>query len=482
MNDTVEKEQFNIQTEQALLGAILLNNDCIFDAESLEEHHFYEGLHSRIFDACRSTIASGRIANPVTLNGHFQDDDDMIAVGGTGYLASLVSAAISLRHVADYSALIRSHHKRRALKKLAIDLTDISDETLLDLSDNDMSEHAEKIFGEWANEAAPDDNLVWIDDAVTETLTAFTEASTEDGTIGVSTGLEKLDDRIGGFRRGNSYIVAGRPGMGKSAIGCTFALNAAKNGHGVVYFSLEMEKKELVGRMLSDLACDERVRIPYSHIDRGNLDSGQFNAMGESSRRLRETSLIIEDSHGRTTSQIKASARKAARRFKKKGLSLDLIVIDHLQIIRGAKEYRGNKVQELTQISNDLKGLAKSLDVPVITLSQLSRQLENRENKRPLLPDLRYSGDIEQDADVVLFLYREAYYVMQLAPNRYDSGYDEWLVKYEDVKNDFEVEVAKQRQGPTGRCEMWTDIACNVIRDGAPGMAVTQEAMDFGQL
>jgi replicative DNA helicase len=439
----------NIEAEQALLGALLVNN-VVHEkiSEFLEPDHFYDPVHERIYGAIATLINRGQIADPKTLRGLFENDPALAAVGGANYLIDLAANVVTIFNVEDYAHLIHDLHLRRQLISLG---TDVVNEA--------------KLF-ELARTGETDRGFVKLEKALSVSIKLAEEAHRRDNHItGVTTGFTSMDRMMGGLQRSDLVILAGRPSMGKTALATNMAFNAAhayfksegREGSGVAFFSLEMSSEQLATRLLGDFSS-----VPSDKIRRGEIKTEDFTKFVEASQILSRVPLYIDDTPGLSV----AALRTRARRLKRMVPNLGLIIVDYLQLLRGTGTRREeNRVQEVSEITRGLKALAKELDVPVLALSQLSRAVEMREDKKPQLSDLRESGSIEQDADVVMFVYREEYYHARSEPTRrqdedegrFNDRYSRWMSRGEEVKNIAEILVAKQRHGPIGTIELHFD-------------------------
>ncbi len=450
----------NIEAEQSLLGAILVNNNTYEKvSDLLEPEHFFDPVHQRIFEAINTMVQRGQVADPKTMRGLFENDPALASVGGAKYLGDLAASVVTIINAADYGQLIHDLSVRRQLITLGEDVVNGAYEHDLDNPANKQIEQAEHRLFELAQTGEMDRGFVSLEKSVALSVQMANEAFKSDGHVtGVTTGLRDLDRRLGGFQRSDLIILAGRPSMGKTALATNIALNAAKayhvtntkQGSGVAFYSLEMSAEQLSTRLLGDLSS-----VPSDKIRRGDVKQDDFKKFIETSREMAKFPLYIDDTPGLSI----ASVRTRSRRLKRLVPHLGLIVIDYLQLLSGSAVNAGNRVQEVSEITRGLKGLAKELDIPVVALSQLSRNVENREDKQPQLSDLRESGSIEQDADVVMFVYREEYYHEREEPtrrgeegeDRFNARYQSWMERGEEVKNVAEVIVAKQRHGPIGK-------------------------------
>jgi replicative DNA helicase len=448
----------NIEAEQAVLGALLVNNDAAGRVgEFLQAVHFYEPAHQRIFDAASRLIERSQLANPVTLKHFFEQEQTLGQVGGAAYLGRLVGAAVTVYNVAHYARIVHDLAIRRSL-------IDIGEEMLHDAVDADVDdgaqeqiERAEQRLFDLAETGQREGGFQSFRAALVTAIDMAAAAYKRDSLlVGLSTGLTDLDQKLGGLHRSDLIILAARPAMGKTALATNIAFHAAVNfraetdEHGqkrtldgavVGFFSLEMSAEQLATRILA-----EQAGIPSEKIRRGAIGEDEFHRVVEVSQRLDETPLFVDD----TPALSIAALRTRARRLKRTH-GLGLIVVDYLQLLRPSGRARhDNRVQEISEITQGLKALAKELDVPVLALSQLSRAVEQREDKRPQLADLRESGAIEQDADVVMFLYREEYYHERKEPEHDTPQHAEWLEKAERIHGIAELIIGKQRHGPTG--------------------------------
>ncbi|MGE0109875.1 MAG: replicative DNA helicase [Bdellovibrionales bacterium] len=449
----------NIEAEQALIGAILVNNN-VFEkvADTVKPEHFYDPVHQRIYEAIATLVGRGQIADPKTLRGLFENDPALESVGGAQYLGDLAASVITVINAHDYGQLIHDLHLRRQLITLGEDIVNEAYQQDLDRPANKQIEEAEHFLFELAQTGELNRGFIKLDKSMAESLRMADEAFKRDSHItGVTTGLRDLDRKLGGFQRSDLIILAGRPSMGKTALATNMAINAAKafsesngrEGSAVAFFSLEMSSEQLSTRLLGDYSS-----VPADKIRRGEIKQEDFSKFIEASNFLSRAPLYIDDTPGISV----ASLRTRSRRLKRLVPNLGLIVIDYLQLLHGSARNAESRVQEVSEITRGLKGLAKELDLPVIALSQLSRAVEAREDKHPQLADLRESGSIEQDADVVMFVYREEYYHMRSEPSRradeaedkFNTRYQRWMERGEEVRNVAEVLIAKQRHGPIG--------------------------------
>jgi replicative DNA helicase len=465
--DTLEMPH-SIEAEQGLLGAILLNQGALTVVEGIvTADDFYEQIHRKLFaDFVERYNAGGRVTLDVTLAmlGEYGAAD----VGGLAfrqYVARLAAEATTVINAPDFARIIRDLADKRRLIDLA--------ETLKSVAASDQSattvavDAIEALDGIVSSRPGAVASRVSIGDAAAASVERMTLAMQNPGCItGVTWGLHDLDERTGGLQRSELVVVAGRPGMGKSGLAISSARQSAGAGNNVLFFSLEMSDLSLADRIMSDHCFDRRQPIPYCDISKGRLANEQAERVVDAQRNLRTLPLTIEQQASLTVSQIAARARKRKQALERDGKTLDVVIIDHMHIVKPSERYSGNRVGELTEISGGLKALAKELNVPVVVLAQLNRQVEGRDNKRPTLSDLRDSGAIEQDADLVVFLYREAYYLDGWEhPDKGEEG--KRVARLVQVRHQLEVNVAKQRNGPTGQVTLFFDVACNAVRDMA---------------
>ena len=451
------KMPHNLPAEQNLLGALLIDNDIMEKIDDrLRAEHFYDPLHGRIFATMMRMIDRGQLANPVTLKSFFSGTDDGPDGAIEDYLGELADGVISLAQSADYAVTIYEAHLRRELIRIGDDVIEDAIHPDVDLSATKQIETAEANLFQLAESGEAGAGLRNFESVTAAAVNMAAIARKSDGGLsGVSTGLTDLNAKMGGLHRSDLIILAGRPGMGKSALATTMAFHSAtttrsgEEARPVAFFSLEMSAEQLGTRILS-----ERARIDSNAIRQGDLNAEEFDRLVEVSNQLSVAPFYIDDTPSLSVSQVASRAR----RMKRTG-GLGLIVVDYLQLLTpqlGGKSE--NRVQEISNISRSLKAIAKELDVPVLALSQLSRAVEQREDKRPNLSDLRESGSIEQDADVVLFIYREEYYLNKKDPERdareteeqFNAKNDAFMARLQAAENKAEVIIAKQRHGPVG--------------------------------
>lgn len=445
----------NLEAEQDLLGAILVNNEAASKVSGfLLPHHFTEDVHSRIYEAATTLIERGEIADPVTLKSYFDNDSALADIGGSQYLARLAASATTIINAEDYGRLIYDLAMRRELIILGEEIVNTAYDSDLEETSQSQIEEAEKKLFSLAENGAHEGALIPVRVAIGEALQSIEEAFQRDGNlVGVTTGLRDMDAKLGGLHDSDLLILAGRPSMGKTSLATNIAYNAAKAFHSsggkegavVGFFSLEMSAEQLVGRILA-----EATEISSEKLRRGDLTDDEFaNKLVPQSALMSELPLYIDD----TPALSIAALRTRARRLKRSH-GLGMIVVDYLQLMKGSGRRSDNRVQEISEVTQGLKAVAKELDIPVIALSQLSRQVENRDDKRPQLSDLRESGSIEQDSDVVMFVYREAYYEERKEPSEGTPEHAEWQERMARLHNMAEVIIGKQRHGPIGNIRL----------------------------
>ena len=469
----------NIEAEQSLLGAILVNNDAFYRvSDFLEPKHFFEPIHQAIYETASSLIRMGKIATPVTLKTFLPADTDIGGMTIGQYLARLAAEATTIINAQDYGRTIYDLALRRDLIGIGEDMVNVAYDAPVDFAPRAQIEDAERRLYELAESGRYDGGFQKFSQALTLAVDLAAKAFQRDGKLsGISTGLRDLDTKMGGLQHSDLIIVAGRPGMGKTSLATNIAYNVArayvgelqadgtmKAAHGGVigFFSCEMSADQLATRIVA-----ERTGIPSSSIRRGGISEADFEKIREVSIELQSLPFYVDETGGLSIAQLMARARRLKRQ---KGL--DLIVIDYIQLLSGSGKRSENRVQEITEITTSLKALAKELSVPVIALSQLSRQVESRDDKRPQLSDLRESGSIEQDADVVLFVYREEYYLGNKEPRPGTPEHEKWRLDMDLAHGKAEVIIGKQRHGPTGTVDVAFEASITRFGDLAPDSQV----------
>ena len=449
----------NIEAEQALLAALLINNEAVHRvADFLLPEHFFEPVHGRIFGAILKLVERGQIANPVTLKTYFENDEALAEIGGASYLARLTGSAVTIINAPHYARIVHDLALRRALIELGEEMAITAFEAEVEKSAQDQIEQAEQRLFHLAEVGSAEGGPRAFGGALTEAINRV-EAACKHGTgiTGVATHFTDIDELLGGLHPSDLIIIAGRPSMGKTALATNIAFNVAKSGVPVGFFSLEMSGTQLGQRIVA-----RETGVPTDRQRRGQFDEVDFRKFLEVQRAARDLPITIFDTAQPTLSTIRTQASRLKKRDE-----LGLVVVDYLGLVQAtAQAKRRNRVDEITEITAGLKALAKDLDVPVLVLSQLSRALEQRDDKRPHLADLRDSGSIEQDADVVMFLFREEYYLHQSPPSDPDSDKAvKWRKRLCGARNIVELRIGKARQGPTGMIKLRFDAELSTFSD-----------------
>jgi len=445
VKDKIKELPNNIEAEQSLIGSILVSNEMFDEINMLvSSKNFYDPMHEKIFRAIEKLIYSGMLANPITLKNHFENEKDKLNI--PEYLVKITKFSTSSRQAIEYSKLIYDLFVKRELIKISENIIDTAKLNDLDNDGQKIIENYEKSLFDLAEKGSFSSSLVKFDEAMKQTIEMASNAyKNDEGIVGVPTGLTDLDDRLGGLHKSDLLIIAGRPSMGKTALATNIAFNAAKKiqddgkKSSIAFFSLEMSSEQLSTRILA-----EQSRIKSNDIRRGRISEDQFDKFIETSKDISELPLYIDETPAISIAALSNRARRIKRLY-----GLDMVVIDYIQLM-SATNFREGRVQEISEITQGLKALAKELAVPVLALSQLSRAVEQRDDKKPQLSDLRESGSIEQDADVVMFVYREAYYLERKEPRPATVEHAEWQAKMNEVSNLAEIIIGKQRHGPTG--------------------------------
>jgi replicative DNA helicase len=450
-NLSIVKDQFkelpnNIEAEQAVIGSILVSND-IFDEIStiISSINFYDPMHQKIYEAIESLVYKGMLANPITLKNYFEDEKDDLNV--PEYLVKITKFSTTVRQAIEYSKIIYDMFVRRELIKISEQTIDSAKLNELDTNGQTIIENSERLLFDLAEKGSFNSSLVKFDEAMKQTIEMASAAyKNEEGIVGVPTGLRDLDDKLGGLHQSDLIIIAGRPSMGKTSLATNIAFNAAQKlqdsgkKSSIAFFSLEMSSEQLSTRIIS-----EQARISSNDIRRGRISDEQFDKFLETSKNISELPLYIDETPAISIAAMSNRARRIKRLF-----GLDMIVVDYIQLMRGTTYNKDGRVQEISQITQGLKAIAKELGVPVVALSQLSRQVEQRDDHKPQLADLRESGSIEQDADVVMFVYREGYYLQRKEPREATVEHAEWQAKMNEVAHLAQIIIGKQRHGPIG--------------------------------
>ncbi|MEO1456428.1 MAG: replicative DNA helicase [Pseudomonadota bacterium] len=479
--EEVRLQPHNIEAEQALLGAVLLSNDVFAQVEgALRAEHFYDPVHGRIYELCAQLIHKNALASPLSVKEYMKLDEGLAALGGPEYLVGLSEHVVSLRAARDYAKIIRELALRRDLIRIGDEIQDRAQRFEVDEDPASQITEAEKQLYTLAETGKLEGGFVNFKAAALAAVQVANAAYSRGGGLaGLASGLRVLDEKLGGFRKSDLTILAARPSMGKTALATNIAFAVARQrlksvlsgapedqreGGVVGFFSLEMSAEQLANRIL---AAEARIK---SHLLlKGDLSQGEFDRFAVVAEDLSRLPLFVDDTPALPISTLATRARRLKRQ---KGL--DMLVVDYLQLVRPASGRSDGRVQEVSEITQGLKAIAKELDIPVIALSQLSRKVEERDDKRPQLADLRESGSIEQDADVVMFIFREAYYHDRAKPPEDDPRFAEWQSKAERLHGRAEVIIGKQRHGPIGTAELMFEDSFTRFsdparpRDGAP--------------
>ena len=444
----------NIEAEQGILGAILLNNDILYDiSEIIEVDHFFEDIHQKIYGVISKIVAKGQMATPITLKNYFEIEKTLEDIGGSNYLARLANAAVSLDYAKNYAQIIYDLAVRRSLYNLGGKLSFSAIESEIDINPSKLIEEAEKDLYQISEKGIQSHNIQTFKTSIEEAVELATKAFEKDSSVvGISSDFRDLDQKLGGFHPSDLIIIAGRPSMGKTSLATNIAFNVAKDAFknkdkdsSVLFFSLEMSSEQLATRILS-----EQAKISSNEIRRGNLSENDLESLVNVSKNILEIPLFIDDTPAINIATLSSRARRLKRKH-----GLGIIVVDYLQLLRPSKQSKNeSRVLEISEITQGLKALAKEINIPIIALSQLSRQVEQREDKKPMLSDLRESGSIEQDSDVVMFIFREEYYLEKTAPTPGSADFIDWQQKMEEIHGQADLLISKQRHGPTGNIKL----------------------------
>ena len=451
----------SIEAEQQLLGGLLNNNDLYYSLEDkVDPEHFYDPVHSRIFEIISTRIKDGKLASAVTVNTFLTENEGLKELGGSSYLAQLMAGSVASSAIKDYSKLVYDLAIRRELIILGQEISSRAQSIKVDEQPEEQIILAEQNLYKIGDSGKSETGFKSFLKALGEAVQVANAAHHRDGNLaGISTGFIDLDKKMGGLHSSDLIILAGRPSMGKTSLATNIAYNIAKsfkkndnadgtsetvNGGIVGFYSLEMSAEQLAARILSETA-----EIPSEQIRRGDMTESEFRRFVEAAKSIESSPLFIDDTPALTIAQLASRARRLKRTH-----GLDALIIDYLQLVRAGSS-RDNRVNEISEITQGLKAIAKELNIPVIALSQLSRQVENRDDKRPQLADLRESGSIEQDADVVLFVYREEYYKEREKPSDHDlEKMAIWQEEMDRLHGRAELILGKQRHGPIGTVEL----------------------------
>lgn len=463
----------NVEAERQLLGAMLMNNETFFRvSDFLEPQHFFIEQHKAIYEKIGQLIRGGKVASPITLKTFYPADYQIAEMPVTQYLLRLAAEATTIINAEDYGRIIHDLAVRRDLIRIGEDMVNIAFDAPIDMPPRAQIEDAERRLFSIAESGRYEGGFHTFSDALREAIDMAAAAYQRDGHLsGIATGLNDLDKTMGGLQRSDLIILAARPAMGKTSLVTNIAFNVANayeaaeqpdgslktvNGGIVGFFSLEMSSEQLATRILA-----EQAEVSSSDIRRGNIDENQFAKLAAVAQRMQTLPLYIDHTGGISIAQLSARARRLKRQR-----GLDVVIVDYLQLLSGSsKSASAGRVQEITEITTGLKALAKELAVPIIALSQLSRQVESRDDKRPQLSDLRESGSIEQDADVVMFIYRDEYYMQSRMPKEGTEEFFKWQAEMDRVTGKAEVIIGKQRHGPTGTVQLAFDASVTRFSD-----------------
>ena len=454
----------NIEAEQAVIASILVSNDIYDEISSiLDSQKFFDPIHVKLYETIETLISKGLLANPITLKNYFENNEGLKELGGQEYLIKITKFSTSVKQAIDYANIVQEMHVRRELIKISQSVLDeVSMNSDVGTSGETIIQNTEKSLFDLAERGHFNQSFMKFDSALKQTIDMAKSAyQSEEGLVGVPTGLTELDSRLGGLHKQDLVIIAGRPSMGKTALATNIAFHAAKNiekkgsKSTIAFFSLEMSSEQLSTRILS-----EQSRIRSNDIRRGKVSEKEFEQFIKTSKNISELPLYIDETPAITIAAISNRSRRIKRLF-----GLELIVVDYIQLMRssGKKEY--NRVQEISEITQGLKALAKELNVPVLALSQLSRAVEHRDDKKPQLADLRESGSIEQDADIVMFVFRESYYLQNKEPTVGSIEHAEWQTKMNEISHLAEIMISKQRHGPTGNVKVEFEAMYTKFKD-----------------
>ena len=454
---------YDIEVEQALLGSILVDNRALEPVSTiLRGDQFYDPLHQRLYETMlQSHERGGMVLTPLTLHATMKADPGLVEVGGHAYLVGLAQAAPALPNVRDYARILADLAVRRSLIQVGEDIVNTAYEAPHEKPPQTQIEEAEKALYRLSDTARYGEGPLDFAESLRRTVELAEKAQARGGRIsGVVSGFTDIDSLLGGLQPSDLIILAGRPGMGKSSLATNMAFHAARTytqdieagaevprGAPVLLFSLEMAAQQLAARILA-----EQTEIEMWKIRNGKFSESEWEKFVLTMQELSTLPLYIDDTGGISIAQIAARARRLKREKK-----IGLVIIDHIQLVAGTAKRAENRVQEITEISKSLKVLAKDLDVPVLALSQLSRGVDARDDKRPVLSDLRESGSIEQDADVVMFVYREEYYLKSREPDPSTPDHAKWLEKCERAHRRAEVLVENHRHGATNKNVLFFD-------------------------
>ena len=451
-----------MEAEQTVLGSVLVSNEIYDEIPDINEESFFNPVNKKIYKIINDLMSKGLLANPITLKNFFSNEDELSDIGGSEYLVKLTKFSTSKLQIKYYANLLHDLKIRRSLIDISRETLDEALNKNSEINAEQIIESAEKKLFDIAERGKFNKSYIEFKEALVETIAMASSAyKNEEGIVGVPTGLRDLDNMLGGLHKSDLVIIAGRPSMGKTALATNIAFNAAKRilekqkKSSVTFFSLEMSSEQLSTRILS-----EQSRITSSNIRRGKINQDEFEKFIETSKNLENLPLFIDDTPAITISTLSNRARRIKRLH-----GLDLIIVDYIQLMKSGNYRNEGRVQEVAEITQGLKAIAKELNVPVLALSQLSRAVEQRDDKKPQLSDLRESGSIEQDADVVGFVFREEYYLEKLEPRAGTAEHVEWQEKMSIIHGQAELIIGKQRHGPTGIVRLEFESAFTKFKD-----------------
>jgi replicative DNA helicase len=461
MTETIETLPHDIDTEQALLGAVLANSNVAEHIHaSFDARRFYEPLHGRIYAVIMRLIGEGTHISVLTVAPYFRDEPPINDLTVKQYLGRLISASLNeMRSAGELARIVKDYADRREMISAYQDGIELAKNFEVSVAQS-AAEGVKILDGIICSSRAVQP---WV--TVEQSSQAYIdELDKPKRNNTIPTGFNHYDRMTGGFKRGRYDLLAGRTGMGKSAMAVKLAINPAKRGFGVLMFSMEMDPEELTGRMLSSIAWEDGGCVEYSEAEKGRLTREQKDRLRKADERLKRLPIILDTDSALTMAAISARGRRHQARLAGQGITLGVIIVDHIGLVKPSNRYKGNMTAELGEVSQGLRALAKDLNVAVLGLAQLNREVENRDYKRPLLSDLRWSGDLEQDAYVVGLLYRPAYYLK----DKHKDGSDEEIERLKllsECQHDLELSIAKNRGGPTGTVNLWAHMGANHIED-----------------
>ncbi len=461
----------NVEAEQALIGAVLVNNAAWHAiGPGLSAEHFAEEIHQRIWDVTSTLIREGRVASPLTVKTYLGDHDLGDGLTIPRYLARLAAEATTIVNAPDYARMVSELHARRALIGVAAELEAQAHDPPAGTPVERLIEGAEGALMEVRTRALAHTATTRIDAiaAADELLVKVDQIRAGEAVpLGVTTGIPSIDQDTKGMRPGDLWVLAGRASMGKTIMAVSLALAAARSGAGTILFPFEIGKEQAAARVLSDLAYSSRAPIGYGRLMNGEVNEEDRWRLDEARARLAAMPLVFDAADGATLATISARVRSERERMAKQGVRLGVVILDYLNFISAGDRYRGNRPAEIGEISIGLKRLATSLGICVVLLAQVNRMTEQREDKRPGIADLKDSGSLEQDADVVMLMYRDSYYI-ERSP-AYLKGDPEAVVRANEARNEIEAIVAKSRIGATRSHKLWCDVSCSIIAAQARG-------------